>query len=282
MIGSALKRVLAALMPLAVAACAMGPMLARDVPQSRRNVGDSVPDFIVAGKTTRADVLIALGEPDGAAEGGEQFVYTSVRGRGGFFFFSVRGGFDFEKRTYRRLVILFDDAGTVKNSRLEVASCLGSDQYRESGPDVHSQCVDVAGRDLPPIDSGDASAAQELAHGRAFAPAAWIPGSRGFAGMSSGGWAVSVDGSLVVGESSVFFLPPEAGSRKGPLVKLSYAQIAEVYVDSFGLNRCLVIMRTTGTYETFSIGGFFVDREATEAAAALIETRRKQAAAAPP
>ena len=280
MIASTPRRVLAALMPLAVAGCAMGPMLPRDVPQSRRNVGESVPDFIVAGKTTRADVLIGLGEPDGATEGGEQFVYTSVRGRGGFFFFSLRGSFDLEKRSYRRLVILFDDAGVVKNSRLEVASCLGSDQYRESGPDEHSQCVDMTGRDLPPVDSGDASAAEELAHGQVFEPAQWLPGGRGFDSASPGGLAV--DGRLVVGESSVLFLPPQADSRTGPLIKLAYGQMAEFYVDKSWLNRRLVIMRTAGTYESFSIGGAWVDRKATEAAAALIETRRKQAAAQRP
>ena len=268
------RRLLRVLLPLALTGCVVPggiffPKFSTEERQSRTNTGESVPDFIVAGQATRADVLLTLGEPDGTTEGDEQFVYTQIQGHGGVYFIggggqgaTAQGGeAEFERRTYRRLVILFDDAGLVKNSRVEVASCISGNQQN---------CIDVAGRDLARIGTGEPSLADALVHGHAFDPARWVPGVRGFEKMEVGSWGLQVKGTLVVGEASVLFFSSEAGGSAAPLVNVANSQIAEVRIDKLGRNRALVLKRATGTYETFSIGGVLVDRQAIEAAAELI------------
>jgi hypothetical protein len=272
---NALRRGLTALILLAIAGCVV-PVLSGDKPESRVNVGGSVPGFITVGSTSRSDVLLALGEPDGVTEGGDQFVYTRISGKGGIWFGSLRGGAQIERMQYRRLVILFDDAGRVKNARIDDQTCTSSQQDGAT----RYQCVDVAGRDLARTDPGDAmqaeAQAEELAHGQAFAPAQWLPGVSGFDAYQA---SAPIEGSFVVGQSCVMFLPPGTDGRAAPLTKLAYAQIEGVYVASSGLNRRLVIRRVDGRSDSFSFGGFLVDRKATQAAGVLVESRWKAAAA---
>ena len=118
-------RILVALTAMTLAACP-APFFRGDYPDSRQNIGDQVPDFIATGKTTRADVLLALGEPDDVSENAVQFTYTRRTGEGGVLFIVGGGGhvgaFGFEAITFRRLVILFDEAGVVTAARNEHAS----------------------------------------------------------------------------------------------------------------------------------------------------------------
>ncbi len=65
--------------------CLPIPLLPGDTSGTRLNIGSVVPDFVVVGKTTRSDVLLGLGEPDGASEHGRQFTYTRVTRKGGVF-----------------------------------------------------------------------------------------------------------------------------------------------------------------------------------------------------
>ncbi len=114
------------LIPLTLAGCPI-PLVPSDEDDSRLNVGDNVPDFIITGKTTRADVLLALGEPDGESEHGEWFAYTRRTSTGGVLFFMATlggaGGASTEGMAYRRLMIQFDDAGVVKSARHELVTC---------------------------------------------------------------------------------------------------------------------------------------------------------------
>ncbi len=89
------------LIPLALSGCLVLPIVPGDESDSRQNLGDKLPDFIVTGETTRADVLLALGEPDGESDHGEWFAYTRrtrTGGAAGFFFPIYRD----ETMDYRR------------------------------------------------------------------------------------------------------------------------------------------------------------------------------------
>ena len=59
---------------------------------SRQNVGEHIPDFIVNGETTRDDVLLRLGEPDGRGPGDRWFAYGSQYSKGGVLFVMAAGG----------------------------------------------------------------------------------------------------------------------------------------------------------------------------------------------
>ncbi|MDP2240977.1 MAG: hypothetical protein Q8K18_12555 [Burkholderiales bacterium] len=122
-----------------LAACPV-PLPRGDTWESRQNIGDKVPDFIVPGKTARTDVLLALGEPDVTSENGMQFTYTRITSEGGVLFVMAAGGgaagAGSETMTYRHLVILFDEAGVVTSARNERVSCsetlfgAGNSSYR--------------------------------------------------------------------------------------------------------------------------------------------------------
>jgi len=122
---------------------------------TRENLAERTPEFIVPGKTTREDVLLTLGEADGAALDESWFSYGAVLGQGGVLFIVMTlgggGAFGAEAVEHRRLVVYFDPGGVVERTQFEKRLCpkamFGSDtQSAESPP-----CLDFAGRDLPLI-----------------------------------------------------------------------------------------------------------------------------------
>lgn len=93
-----------------------------DTADSRQNIGDSVPAFIAPGKTNRADVLLALGEPDERRNGDEIFVYVRKTDEGGIGFLvggGMRGGLIGPPTTHRKLTIDFDRTGIVTSARTD-------------------------------------------------------------------------------------------------------------------------------------------------------------------
>lgn len=118
----------------------------------RTEVAATVPDSIVTGKTTRAEVLQSQGKPDGEGEGDDWFVYSSTfknSGLGLFFCFAANytvGCGDARRQVwdYRRLVLRFDAAGVVSAAYVNSASCV-----RWTGADRSPvPCLDLLGGDL--------------------------------------------------------------------------------------------------------------------------------------
>ena len=68
---------------VSLAACGPVPLLPRDLQGSRHNLGERKPEFIVERVTTREEVLIRLGEPDGRWSEDQWFAYGSRRSEGG-------------------------------------------------------------------------------------------------------------------------------------------------------------------------------------------------------
>lgn len=230
------------------------PLGPRDMPESRMNIGEQVPPLIVAGKTTRADVLLALGEPDGASQNELVFVYTHAARRGGFAVIMAAGsgigGGSRQSMTYDRVIVGFDEAGVVTSARHERILCdensFGAGQAGGgSGP-----CVDVAGRDLAP---GSVAALQSSGQAAVFPHARWYPGQRaGRMDTLPPPWR---DGTLVLAESALLLYPQGADSRSEPLLTLPYGEIKEVRAqNNFTLQRVVLVERTNGAFETFVVG----------------------------
>jgi len=118
---------------------------------SRQNLGHCVPDFIVPGKTTREDVLLALGQADGAALDESWLSYGCAYGKGGVFVFVYPSPAmpAFEAVEYRRLVVYFDEAGVVDRAQWDQRTCQEVEVVTQ-GSDVKPRpCIDLAGKDLP-------------------------------------------------------------------------------------------------------------------------------------
>jgi len=118
---------------------------------SRENLGAAAKESIVAGKTTREEILLRLGQPDGAALDESWLLYVCVRSKGGVlvFIYPSPAMPAFETVDYTRLVVYFDEAGVVERAQFEQRTCRET-EFITQGADVKPRpCIDVLGKDLP-------------------------------------------------------------------------------------------------------------------------------------
>jgi outer membrane protein assembly factor BamE (lipoprotein component of BamABCDE complex) len=96
---------------------------------SRHNLSDRVPTFIVQGRTSREDVLFELGDPDEAIDDGRVFVYLSAYRRGGMgtmvlvYMAHDIPAFNSQRTLFHRLTVEFDPAGRVSSASAETRNC---------------------------------------------------------------------------------------------------------------------------------------------------------------
>lgn len=95
--------------------------------ESRTNLPDRVPEFIVKGVTTREAVLFGLGAPDSYSPDGRWFAYRSERHTGGIIFVvaagSGAGGAGIMGYNERLLMVRFDASSVVTEATLEDRIC---------------------------------------------------------------------------------------------------------------------------------------------------------------
>lgn len=118
---------------------------------SRENLGAAAQESIVAGRTTREDILLRFGQPDGVALDESWLSYGCARSRGGVlvFIYPSPAVPAFETVDYTRLVIYFDESGVVERTQFEQQACRETTVITQ-GQDVKPRpCIDVLGRDLP-------------------------------------------------------------------------------------------------------------------------------------
>jgi hypothetical protein len=94
---------------------------------SRTNLPDRVPEFIVKGVTTREAVLLGLGAPDSYSPDGRWFAYRSERHTGGIIFVVAAGGgaggagvMGYQERL---LMVRFDANSVVTDATLQDRIC---------------------------------------------------------------------------------------------------------------------------------------------------------------
>jgi hypothetical protein len=123
------------------------------IPTYRSNIGDQAPATLVQGSTTRRQVLLELGEPDGRGADDRWFTYESVSRRGGLHWAYVVGaetgrgaiGSIDDWDTARRLTIRFDDRGVIAGVSLDQKNCTNS--FLDS-----ADCPSASGEDLAKVD----------------------------------------------------------------------------------------------------------------------------------
>jgi hypothetical protein len=93
----------------------------------RRNVPAVIPDWLEPGRTTLAEALFRLGEPDDVAIDERTLGWVSVDDLGGVALFYAAGpggaGMVVIRDRFRRLVVQFTDDGIVTNRWPQSANC---------------------------------------------------------------------------------------------------------------------------------------------------------------
>jgi hypothetical protein len=112
-------------------------------PDSRADLTAASQRGIEVGKTTRVDVLLALGEPDGRAADDRWFTYSSLRASSAGWL-DIFGGLEFSKSTVNRLVVQFDATSIVSSVDFQQSHC--------SDLTSGQRCLDVRGTDLLAAD----------------------------------------------------------------------------------------------------------------------------------
>lgn len=143
---SALVAVAAA---LALTGCPV-PLVPRDLQGSRQNLGEIRPEFIVERLTTREDILLRLGEPDGRWAEDRWFAYGSRRSEGGVLLMFGRAttSVSSEAIRYRRLLLRFDEQGLVEGASFIDRLCPSYALRLESTVAESEPCLDVRSDDV--------------------------------------------------------------------------------------------------------------------------------------
>jgi hypothetical protein len=154
-------RILAAiLLALSTSGCIPIVYTARYEEPSRQNLPDAVPAFIESGRTSMADVLLALGDPDTVAVDESWIAYVSRyrEGGGGAALVLVGGGNAgllggaLKAMLNRRLLVRFDAAGIVTSAKLDLVDCTDTEFFLGSAAGTSAPCFDVESREIAAED----------------------------------------------------------------------------------------------------------------------------------
>jgi hypothetical protein len=154
---------------LLTSACIPIPLMSGYTEDSRQNIPAQVPEFVVTGRTTREDVVLALGEPDRYADDGSWLLYGSVYRTGGLAMVIVAGapggggamGVAEEKMRYRLLILRFDAAGLVSSSEVTEKRCPEWSGFVGGAGSSDNPCFDLSGDRLVASDRAAAVAPHE-------------------------------------------------------------------------------------------------------------------------
>jgi len=269
------SRIWIVLLSTTLAGCIVVPLSEKPSPYRRQNITDEVPAFIVAGVTTRADVLLRLGEPDGASAHELQFTYTKGIRTGGVAMVMCAAtgclGGSSEKMAYDRLTIQFDDKNVVSSFQHERIACSETD----FGNNASGPCANVSGQDLLLKQIN-------VADGVVFPRAVWCRGTRWK------WWQVlpkdCLRGNLVISNLAILLYSNNADSKSAPTLALPYTEIASVDLvkDIFSGVALISLKRPEGDYDSVTVtliqqNNEVIDNRSTKSAGELLLSRWRTA-----
>lgn len=258
-----------------VSGCIPIPLVSGYEGGSRQNIPAQVPSFIVQGKSTRAEVVLALGEPDRAADDGSWLLYGSGYSQGGLALVTFGGaggalGVAEEKMRYRLMVFHFDASGIVSSTELKEKFCPEWSMVVVPGPGSGpAPCFDLSGDDLVVTDLVSSAAPGEHVIGT-YPHVIWWQGREQPPGLSmfrkpdeQGAWAdlaitdrsliLTPPGSPIPGADFAYVVSPIAGTIRLPLTDIREATPNRRYLVPFitlaladGSSCSIQVMTSTG------------------------------------
>lgn len=236
--------------PLALSACLVVPIFPHEHTESRKYVGENAPESFKPGTTTRADILLALGEPDIQSENHLRFTYTRKTSLGGMLLLIAGSGsgaaFGGESVAYSHLTVRFDDAGKLEDSRFERTVCYQPAMLQDRA------CAPEADTDFLRQEELAAQRRDQKMSIQYLGNAYWLPGVPGYKDLANfHGKEPMRLGKLVISNAGLLFFSFNADRQSRPLLKLSYDEIKDVELHEFLVFRRLAVVRADGRYESF-------------------------------
>jgi hypothetical protein len=232
--------------------------------KARANITKKTPARFELGKTTRAEVVLGLGEPDAVSPDESKLAYRSEKICGLWFVGGQGGGASGAFTKDRYLVAEFDARGVLLKLERS-ATWAGS----SAAPTVLSQAAMA--------DATAPAAASPQTAIRLQKPARWLAGMDGYkpAGATT---TLGEPGQLLLSDSELSFVSGTEFANVGPALALPYGAIATVRVDKFGFGRRLVVRSCSGEVHAFEVlgpKGLAQDRQSLQSVTEFLQARIK-------
>ncbi len=204
------------LLGLLLSGCIYVPLPPSVVDSCHQHIFEDPSSEISIGSTSRAEILLMLGEPDYSYRDDRLFVYINRQGRSGTgVLVSNVGLAGYDRFTLHRLFVTFDQQGIVASSSYEAVPC--SPPITEQP----EQCFDPRGK----------KAFLQLAH--QGIRTAWIGSVFWQKGESKWWQQEFTPGWLVVGEESLDFYLSDGDFKETPSWQVYYSELSAIEPHSF-------------------------------------------------
>lgn len=231
---------------------------------ARANINKQTPKQFAPGKTTRAEIILALGEPDAVSPDESKLAYRSEKVCGFWFVGAGYSGAGGTIQKDRYLVAEFDGQGMLQTMERS-ATWAGS-----------SPTATV----VAPVATANASApsgAPPQAAIRMQKPARWLAGMDGYKPSGATG-VLGEPGQLILMDAKLEFTSNSQFANSPPALALDYEKIVEVRVDKYIFGRRLVIRCRGDEVHSFDVLGpkaMSTDKQALLAVAEFLQARIK-------
>ncbi len=250
--------------------CLMLPTPEFNSGSARANISKKTPQQFVPGKTTRVEVVLALGEPDAVAPNECKLAYRSEKVCGLWFVGAYYSGACGAIQRDRYLVVEFDAQGVLV--KLEQSAPWW-------GPKRPAELMSPAREPTGAMLAVTTTLEPEV---MAF-PAAWFANLDGYC-TKGAATIMGQPGRLVFAEATLRFTANAQMANLDPSRVLRDEDAKDVSLDRFGLGRRLVVRPRTGVPQSFEIlgpKGIAQDRKALQAAAAFLKAKVQVPSATP-
>jgi outer membrane protein assembly factor BamE (lipoprotein component of BamABCDE complex) len=242
--------------------CLIIPTLHKDSGYARTNVNQQAQEQFMPGRTTREDVIMALGEPDAVSIDEHYLAYRSEKvvalwivGGG----YSATGGTIYRERFF---VFEFDPQGRFQTVRQSKPWAPVQGEHAPELPNSAYYFLGASNRTVVGVSHG----------------AFWLSDINGFQGLK-GQFTIGKAGQLMLTESNLVFNTGSDFANTMTDLKLPLASITNVYLAQSLFLRRLVVQTDAGAVHSFEIvkpsglGGVWQDKTAMQVACDFIQSK---------
>jgi hypothetical protein len=239
--------------------CLIIPTPEHDSGQARANISKKTPACFRTSQSTRAEVVLALGEPDAVSPDECKLIYRSEKICGFWVVYGGSGG-DFMRDRY--LVAEFDPQGVLLGLE-QSATSLGS-----------SPAAAFCGMANQTNATAFPWASPETIV-RLQKPVRWLAGVDGYKSRGAV-YQLGEPGLLLLTDTELHFIDSSKFANAGPALTLPYATITGVSVDQHIFGRRMVVRCGGDKVESFEVLGpkaMATDKEALLAVVEFLQAR---------